>query len=1200
MELRNYGWFTRALLIAWLLVNSLSPAFAGVGEVEKRVFHYGARLRREHYPRAREHYVMAREALVEKGKAIIPFLERKTESPDSRERLFAKILISRINDPQMVEAWHKNLMSLVGKYEVLNAVRKHRQINWDKLPRKAVDVPASHLADVLWEYGSDGSAGDREVTAVALQFYLAPDMEVLDAIVEAVPSDYALSRLAKRAIVKLGNPAVPQMREVLSKTVKMQPSVPWGSPNITQEQRKVWHKYRRQTSRTRVAAYVLSRLNNRESIPLMAKCLTGRFTNHEYIEELSADLAQMKAVEAVDSMLDCTLRSAVNRWYKGNNERPGYVVLRSHVKSLGQQVLPVLRDRLSATEKEGEKVVLTNLIAELSGVKGKKKEVAELRESLWFDTTTVDLLKLRELTAEDIFPRLTELILRKRRPVYGIARQVDERTAACLALGTLKETRAVPMLAEELRKLHEYLEKMLSNRKIQKNAKPFDAQKAREAGYTFGRRETNMAQILAWGDTCLLALRRIGGNEAKEVVAAAARYSEYETRAEISLLLMEGKADEIAEHLQSDDPALREEAALVFLERQDKRATRELLCATARRQGPSHEQWKKYALSSRKDISSILRELAKSDSVREQVLAAAMIIEIQSPEKAKKCNKLLQDAATQVSMMHVQYIGMVERAGRGLAKKLDESYVPLVEAKCVFGQGVIRRGVAAYALAEFKKPRSMHVLAESFNMGSLEGSNPAALALADYGEKGAELAAKVPPPMPGEHDTGLRMTMHRGGVRVLAEQKDIRGVDEILKGLATLKKDRSLDMWSHRMGIYLGAAGKFHDKRLVEPILQILATSEKPESYHHAQVIHILSAYDDERLVPLFTKRLGTLNPKKQYPARDTLYGPALTALTRRLGENTPEYLIKQFNESRNDKIRAAALLALGELSYPNRPAYPGKARWSVERFNKKEDREKVASEVRKLAYPVLVEALKDPSADVNRMAALGLTILAAGNKYDSIGPDLRAVGPLTEWCRTQNKSFFSLTRYLGANGNAESGKVLLAVLKSQPPTKGDAQIVFALKKLKPKGAVPVLVRNIRARALKCKRWYMGEGRELEALAEFGKEGAYSLLEIFSSTDNLAYKIKSAHLLGEVGNKQATDAIATFLPNLIAAGTENPKLILGDNEDRDDTYIRSCGTLFEALQKLDKDRAKEIAETVLLRGPEALRRVSLKVWSDSK
>ena len=101
-----------------------------------------------------------------------------------------------------------------------------------------MDVPTSHLVDVLWEYGISGSGGEREVTAVALQYYLVPDMEALDAIVEAVPSDYALERLAKRAIVKLGDPAVPRMREVLTKTIEMQSSTPWGSPNLTREQRQ--------------------------------------------------------------------------------------------------------------------------------------------------------------------------------------------------------------------------------------------------------------------------------------------------------------------------------------------------------------------------------------------------------------------------------------------------------------------------------------------------------------------------------------------------------------------------------------------------------------------------------------------------------------------------------------------------------------------------------------------------------------------------------------------------------------------------------------------------------------------------------------------------------------------------------------------------------------------------------------------------
>jgi hypothetical protein len=232
-----------------------------------------------------------------------------------------------------------------------------------------------------------------------------------------------------------------------------------------------------------------------------------------------------------------------------------------------------------------------------------------------------------------------------------------------------------------------------------------------------------------------------------------------------------------------------------------------------------------------------------------------MLLEAESPEKAARCSRSLEAAARRVAGMHAIRIEMIEAAGRGLAAKtpgeqgtdaygaygppaarpygsgnryaqhaepLDESCLPLVEAACLFDRGVIRRGIAAFALAEWKKPRSMQVLAASFNMGSLMGSNPAALALADFGPEGAELAAKVPPPKPGQIDTGLRMTRHRGGTRVLAEQEDVRGVDEILKGLKTLEEDPTLNMWSYRANIYLTAAGKFHDQRLVEPLLQIL------------------------------------------------------------------------------------------------------------------------------------------------------------------------------------------------------------------------------------------------------------------------------------------------------------------------------------------------------------------------------------------
>ncbi|MBN1393398.1 MAG: hypothetical protein JW947_11445 [Sedimentisphaerales bacterium] len=1176
----NRRWLINISLFLWLVSFTVYPAFAQREALVKQLLQDAAGWRGEQYRRARD-------ILVQQGESILPLLELKIKSTDLQEQLFAKILMSRIKEPEKIETWHKDLMSLVSDDKVLKEARTYQEMDWGELPQQVADVPSHYLVDVIWQIKREGSSNDREITAVAIQFYLKPDIDAVDAVIEAVLRDHALERLAKKAIVKIGNPAAPQMREVLTKTIEMQTSLPWDSRDLTTEQRQAWREYEQQIRRALVAADVLSHLDDRQSIPLIAKCLTGPITYYQYIEGLSNSLAGMKAVEAINSMLDCTLKSAVKRWYKGENQQPGYVVLRSDIKSLGKQALPQLQERLNSAENEAEKIVLTNLIAELSGIKGKEKEIAELRESIWFNPTAEDLLKLRKLTKEDIFPQLIELVLGKRQRVYGITQNENERTLACLALGTIKDERAVTILIEDIRKQHELLEKVLNKRKTKEGAEPFDPQKLREAGYTFDDQE-NVPQSLAWGDTCLLALRRIGGDKAKQAIASIS-YPEYEARVKVSLLLMEGRLDDIIKYLRGESKSFREEAALALLERRDKRATRELLCAAARRHGPSHNLWKEYALSSRKDILPVLRELAKSENVREQVLGSAMIIEIESPEKEKECDKLLQDAATHISMMHVIRADMIEGSGREIAKKLDDNYVPLLEAKCLFGKGIIRRGIAAYSLAEFKKPRSMYVLAESLNMGSLDGYNPAALALADYGQEGVELAAKIPAPIEGEYDTGLQMTMHRGGVRVFAEKQDVRGVDEILKGLEVLSKDDTLEERSYRMRIYLDAAGKFHDKRLVEPLLSILAKSEWPE-----QVIQLLSAYEDQRITPLFTQFLESFNPIEPYN-NDSLYNVTLAGLARQLGENIAEYLIRQYNESESDKIRAGALLGLGKLCYPQYYYFSGE-QWA-ERSKIKINVGKAAEKVRKLAYPVLAEATKAPSSDINYIAAFSLTILAAGNVYDKIAPDLRAVSPLNDWCRAQNKCFFPLTEYLRDHGNMESGKVLLDVMKSQSPLNYDCHVVEALKKLKPDGVVPVFVRNIGAKTgdyKQSKSYY--DNCELDALAKFGKEGEDALLEILKSNSNLMYRIQSARLLGEINSRDGTELTTNLLLKVVETGPNNQELVSRSSESQEEAYIRCCGILFEALFKMDPDAAKIQAEDILLNGPEELKNIALKIW----
>ncbi len=640
----------------------------------------------------------------------------------------------------------------------------------------------------------------------------------------------------------------------------------------------------------------------------------------------------------------------------------------------------------------------------------------------------------------------------------------------------------------------------------------------------------------------------------------------------------------------------------------------------------------------------MLEKLLKSDSVRERVLAETLLMEIKDPEKVKQYEAVLLSAVQWVGMKHVWHIADVKHAGKQLVAKeerksaaegqgkkesgarrvtrwrgvLDESHIPLLEASCMFGRGIFHRGIAAFALGEFKKPRSMQALVESFNMGCLGGTNPAAAALTKFGKEGAELAKKVPPPTPGEFDTGLHMTMHRGGVRVLSENKDIRGVEEILKGLKTLEQDKALDLWKHRARIYLGAAAKYHDKRLVEPLVRILETDSEPEKDLHWQVIRLLCVYADERVMPHILKRMRVPDLSKEEKnysifalagvseerAHDwARHAFATTALAKRFGAKTPDFLIEQFKKPKDKNFRAAILLALGQLCHswllpPPSPGQINRCRWSWTRFfMEKEERAAVApfaEKTRKLAYPVLLEALGDASEKVSFYATLGLLTLAWGRDSwsDPIKPDPRAAKPLMEWCQKRGTCFYPLTEYLVNCGGEEAGPLLLGFLKRN----GHHHLVDAVTKLKPRGAVPVIARRARD-------WYARRPdsdftpRELDALMEFGQEGAKALLEIFRDIDNMWCKRLCAEHLAKLQHKPAAEPIAKLLRATIDAGEGNPKLLPKSDHVRKATYLGTCRDFLNVLSQLDAKTAKAIGEGILLNGPDGLLRTALRVWS---
>ena len=1200
------------VLAAFLLVGGV----AGASDVESAIFEDGARRRGEEYR-------LARDVLVQRGPKLIALLQQKANSEDWHERVFAEILIARIQRPQDVARCDETLGKLVEAQQVREAVNKYPEPEWDKLPSNAADVPASHVVDVLWETaGGQGNLGQRSrPTAAAIQFYLSPESDAVEAVIEVLAVDHNLQHLAREGLFKLGAVAIPRMRQVLRET---EPPVARDPHKLTPEEREQKQAYWRQMNRAAIAARVLARQGDAESAPLIVRCLRQAAQRHEYIEALCGALAEMKAVAGIDAILDHLLRSAAARCRTGGNGQPGYDLLRSHIVSFGNDALPTVKKRLQTAETECEQIVLRRLAVELSGVGGRELEVAALCESLWFDETAAGLEKLHEMTGEDVYPRLVAL-------AGGDgpnSRDADRRKNAVVALGRMRENRAVPLLADILKVQHAHLQRILEARARGEKTEGVDFQLVRESAGGFGREDTYLAKVLDWGDTALLALRRIGSEDARHAVAAAAAYDEYRTRAETSLLLIDGRTDQLAARLDSTDRAACEEAALALLEIGDPRATRQLLCAAARRQGSAHQQWRQFALASTSDISASLRELLGSNDVRQRVLADAMLLEAESPEKSAHCRQSIDAAAQSIQSMHAIRFDMIEAAGRGiaagtpneqgtgasaasqhraarldgawnrfaqLAQPLDESHLPLVEATCLFDQGVISRGIAAFALAEWKRPRSMPVLAASFNMGSLGGSSPAALALAEFGPEGAKLAAGVPPPKPGQIDTGLGMTRHRGATRLLAEQEDVRGVEEILKGLKTLEEDPKLNQWSYRASIYLTAAGKFHDQRLVEPLLRIIRVSTRPQRDVHAAVINLLAAYDDPRLVPLYTQHLTAHLNMVQAVERGYCQREALTALTRGLTDKTPEHLIEWFEASDDDGLRGGILVSLGELAHPGAPPHPGKAGWSPDVLQTPDERSQAAAKTRKLACPILVRALNDPSPLVSAAAAEGLLILAQESR--AIQPDLRAVKPLTRWCERCNRCTYPLTEYLANHGDAETGRVLLEVLKSQRPDRGDPRLASAVGKLKPPGAVGVLSRNVRA-VFAANQGRHALPRELELLAEFASPGEQALLDMFRQVDHMACRLHTARTLARMQSEEAAEPIAQLLRQTIQAGPDNEKLVpSASSESREETYVRTCASLIESLQILDPAQAKQAAEAVIRDGPGSLRAACLRIWA---
>jgi hypothetical protein len=764
-------------------------------------------------------YITARDLICNEGQAVLPFLSSKENSPDWRERIFARLLILRIQDPQSYQQQAELLKKELRPYlnNLKNAPCEPTEVrpnpsggnrphfftcdktSWH-IHREAVGVPWPVLADLLHE-----KIHDDDVYLVVLEFYLSPREELILPLIDAyplLPLRIQASGILPESIAQLGTDIIPLVREHLAK-IKIE-SCPIPESVSQPQQRLLLMSFREKMYKIDFLSQILAALHDTDSAHQILAALEPLDTYDSDLRRLwrvhlCHNLAAMKNIQVIDTILGWVLQSAHDykkQWDNAASEEfyRENLVLQRCLTSIGHDVLPAIEKRKKESADPVDQIVLQALVLELSDSSESEKKAAMLREKMYFVPDMEGLIQLYTLTGEDVSDQFSRL------PAYE---HYDYEKTLILIDGAerIKTPAMAEMLWNAVQQYHELyqMDQLPPGEQGKKqNRETMVKLKALERSHLAfrlpdGPQDTRYFEM--WADEKefairrLLAIFRMKDPRAREWFKIASEYPQIGKTAEFLILELDGKREELAARLKDTDPAVREAAAVVLCEVGDSRCQPELLRSMARYKKKYHPSRLTWAAKFDELLPAALEELRHSENVRERVLAIKILFERKEPGKVKTFEYQLTQTANSIGAMHVFFIDDIEGAGRGWVRNgysmypgtgmggmgggpgmmgspqglmgpgmgfggaasaeqpknnlqqppmLDESYIPLFEYECLFGQETICRGICAFALGEFKKERSKAVLEESLDMGGINNpksrtmDNPAAKALASF------------------------------------------------------------------------------------------------------------------------------------------------------------------------------------------------------------------------------------------------------------------------------------------------------------------------------------------------------------------------------------------------------------------------------------------------------------------------------------
>jgi len=1171
-------------VLAWCVLGLGPSAGSGAELAREEVFARAARSEGQAY-------ALARDLLEREGQAILPFLKEKRKSAAWRERDLARALILRVERPKEVAVWLHALSSDWGhpfeprpdgtvlvrfdpkEAENMERTGKPRPPTGQVvIDREAVPI----FLDCLWEAAGERGWSRYEAAwpraTIALKHFADPDSA--PALIHLYGPYREHEGGLLDALVAIGDPARPALRQAI-REFDARRLASGGNEAI----QRMWDDIRRAAG----AARTLGRIGDRDSVALLTEKLKEA-TLGDLVEALSEALGAMPAPESVPVVFGHLVRTAeIQQKARGGHSSrdPEYPKVRQAMLAFGPVALPIVRERAAKAPALTARVVASGLLFELE-----HGDEAATFYRAWGEAFAAEERARWGTHPED---RQAADPLRKARELFWKASGrtgspvldampippalLAERACAFIGLGDLERCLQLPdralaldILADALRVLE--WDSRDCPRLVLLLAETGDERALGVYGAVLAKASYHCVESLAEGTLVLGNPRATSLLE--EIIRRASETESsyerpfYERAAELAkaiLPVLKGDAEHLVTLLASDKPVVALAAARHLARRGDVRALPVLLKAALAVEGDKSEACRELCAAivglGKPAVRPLEARRRAAPDWREKLLCEALALRIARPDLAAKYEQASRVRHPGFDFRGGPSIGHYEQAGKRLAEAVGPEAVPLLEAAVAFEQS----GIAIFALAQFKEERSIAVLAKALGQRHYirRGGDIAAVALQAFGEKGIEAAKSVPPPQPEKPQYESRASRHRGAAEALAIAKEVKGVQNILEGLnAPVPKPHSNDyyQWSSRTGVYLTLAGQYHDKRIADAIIALLAK----DTGIWQGAVAVLGDYDDPRVVPLCTRFLG-----KYDVAGGT--DPTLMALAKRLRGGIAPHLVKTLRGAPEENVRAGAAAAIEQLI-----AWGGKyGKYWQEAFKDRDEQVKACAEAARLATTELLAALYDPSAKVQLRAAEAVASIAMG--IDGPITDRTPIEPLARWVTSQGEPPWRAVQYLAKSGEPAAGKALLAAYR-RSGRKADQGLLGGLAELGVAEAVPELSRALDDRvAAKDFQWGIPE---LEPLGQLGEAGLVKLLAVFRSDDALEARVQAAAVLAKRGCGKAFPDIQKLFEELAANGPWDPRVTTVPNTTRSLRYCGFTVTLAMSLASLDTQRAYPI------------------------